>query len=82
MLARCARMSLISSFVGKWATGKKSKGGRLAGRDGRNEEEGGQNLVVLDSQAESSNKLIQHRRHGDGVHQRWVHLNRRRENRK
>jgi len=66
-MTRCTRVSLISSFVGKRATGKEIEG--LKGERRTR----GQNLVALGLQAESSNKLIEHRRHRNCVHQRWVH---------
>jgi len=74
-LARWAHVSLISSFVGEWETGKEIEGRRSDNWPGETEgtRRGGQNLVALGSQAESSYELVQHRCHRNGVHQRWVH---------
>lgn len=80
-----AHVSSISSFVGEWETGKEIEGRSSDNWPGETEgtrRGGGQNLVALGSQAESSYELVQHRCHRNGVHQRWVHLNRGRENRK
>jgi len=47
----------------------------IADQVGRKKKRGGQNLVALVSHTENSDKLIEHCRHGDGVHQRRVHHN-------
>lgn len=67
----CTRMSSIPLFVGeeKRVTGKEIEERQSDSRPG---EMGGRGARI--SQTESSNKLVQHRRHRNGVHQRWVHL--------